>query len=242
MAKVVRFCLITLGVILGAWGLLLFAIAVRDGDRPGGRLGRNPLVKHVFDQRDQARLYVRLMTLNSFKPDSFDPFLQFAVGKDVPPGRFNAYIPYYKRVREYDPKDPGGRIFLGFCYAQAQRDDEALAVLQEARQQYPDFFWASYNLALLHFQNAQYTLAQKFLQQALQSDPTITIQTMARSRVYREVLSHAPQFSYHVDQGLRQAYQTAAKLLVISRRLTFSPPPIDPKAFLRGHRITLRIF
>ncbi len=240
MAKIVRFCLMSLGTILGVWGLLLFVIGVREGSRPRGRLGRNALVKHVFDQRDKARLYVRVMTLNSFKPESFDPFLQLAAGEDVSAGRFSAYIPYYERVREYAPKDPGGRIFLGFCYARAQRGDEALSVLREAAQKQPGFFWASYNLALLYFQNAQYALAQKFFRQALQSDPTLTIQTMARSRVYREVLSRATRFSYHVNQALKQAYQTAAKLLVISRRLSLSPRPIDTKAFLRRHRITLR--
>ncbi|VAX37906.1 hypothetical protein MNBD_UNCLBAC01-857 [hydrothermal vent metagenome] len=142
------------------------------------------------------------------------------------------YIAYYTRVSEYYPEVFGGEEILGFCYYQTGQYEKAWKSYQKSISIHPDFFWAHYNLGLFYFQKGRYKEAADFFQKAVQCDPGETLKKMYASRVYREILRNAGEFNYKVDQGLKEAYQHTAKLLVLSQRFIQTPVKFDPVDFL----------
>jgi len=231
------------GISGGAILVLFLIIAAREGRRPQKGIFNNLIIKHIYAERDKARVRVGLMAVNSFKPTSWDFFYEFIQGQGtVKAEGLGRYVNYYQRVAEYYPDVPGGYEILGFCYyhlGKRQKAREAYAAAMAIR---PDFFWPYYNLGILYFQKGQYQKAADLFRTATGLNPAITFKKMLSSRAYGEILRVAPQFNYAADQNLKECFQNSSKLLTLSDYYLKNALQVSGADFLEKNGIDVQLF
>lgn len=101
-------------------------------------------------------------------------------------GRREASLGTYQRARSIDATDPLIANNLGLLLFQAGRIDEAIAVLEQAVAQKPDFVEAMNNLANALHQKFLFDRAEKLLQEAIKVRPSYADAHANLSRLYLE--------------------------------------------------------
>ncbi len=223
--------------------LLMGIIRVRDQKPPESGAFNNPIVRHIFRERDKAKMRVGMMSIQSFKPESFEFFFEFIQNKEESKSdRLGQYVPYYKRIVEYYPYVPGGYEILGFCYYYLDKKEEAREVYQQAIKHHPDFFWPYYNLGVMYFQEGRYKESTAMLRKAMSFNPAEILKKMYMSRAYGEILRHASKFNYAVDQSLKESYQNSYKLMALSAYYQKNASLQNGAVFLKKNNIDVRAF
>jgi len=239
--------LFLIGKIVGILGVTLFLlmiiIKVRDQKPSDNAVFNNSAARHIFNERDKAKLRVGMMSINSFKPESFDFFFEFIQGNgNIKPGGLGRYIDYYKRIAEYYPHVVGGRETLGFCYYYLGKKEKAQEAYNQAIKSHPDFFWPYYNLGIIYFQDGRYEKSLTLLRRAVRCSPSETLKKMYTSRSYGEILRHSSRFNYAVDQSLKESYQNSYKLIALGELYQKKSPDTNGKGLLKKKGINVRLF
>ena len=223
--------------------LFWISFNVRNGNRPQKGILHNSLVQSIFNERDKAKMQVSMMSIQSVKPESFDPFLEFIQSQEkIKPSQFSPYIIYFKRIAEYYPNVVGGYENLGFCYYYLNKREEAQEAYEKAVQQHPDFFWGYYNLGIIYFQNGEYTKSIKMLRKAIHLNPVATLKEIYTSRAYGEILKSLPQPNRILEQSLKSAYQNSYKLMALSEYSQKNISLQNRHDFLKKNNVDVRLF
>ena len=232
-----------MGILGGIIFLFWISFNVRNGDMPQKGVLYNPAVQYIFNERDKAKMRVSMMSIQSVKPESFEPFLKFiqSQGK-IKPSQFSPYIIYFKRIAEYYPNVVGGYENLGFCYYYLNKREEAQEVYEKAVQQHSDFFWGYYNLGIIYFQKGEYAKSTQMLHKAIQLNPVTTLKKIYTSRAYGEILKSLPQSNHVLEKSLKSAYQNSYKLIALSEYYQKNTSLQNRGDFLKKNNVDVRLF
>lgn len=76
-------------------------------------------------------------------------------------------VPLLQQAIQLQPSEPGLYNNLASAYSMQRRNEEARTLIHEIRTRFPDYFFGSVNLAMLHIQDGELDAAQALLDQLL---------------------------------------------------------------------------
>jgi tetratricopeptide (TPR) repeat protein len=103
---------------------------------------------------------------------------------------------------------------LGFCYDRLGERAQAIDSYRQSISLNPDYFWPYYDLGVIYYNQAQYSRAADYFQQAIDQNPVKTIVLLSRSKIYTDVKLSEQTGSYDFLQGLRQGRIQAYALMM----------------------------
>ncbi len=186
---------------------------------PQGLLWQNSFMQHIISERNKAKLKIKLMTINSFRPKSFDYLADFfSSSKQSRRNAIEQHLYYYKRVVEFYPQQADVHEFLGFGYYHLGDEGKAIKHFQKAVALNPNFFWSEYNLGVIYFNAGDYQKSARFLNKAITINPEDTVSAMSSSRVYQEIIQQLDNPGVKISASLKEGYQKVSQLLSLSKR------------------------
>ncbi len=140
--------------------------------------------------------------------------------------KFDAYLRYFNYVEQYVPNCSEGYAMQGYCYYQIGQKQKARAYYQLAVQSYPEFFWFSYNLAVIYFNEGDFKKIIPLLEKATALDPKTTIALLGSSRIYADLGGDEEtavdqeftltRLGHKMGDRLKSGYESAYEMLLIS--------------------------
>jgi len=158
----------------------------------------------------------QIILLDTTRPD-FSKFLRVNQDPTIVVSKHNLkeYFDYFKLVTEAMPDNSQGELMLGYLHEITGDRQGARLLLEKAQQLDGAFFFTDFNLAVVFFEQGDYTKSTDLLHQALVIPPQRTLQEMMSSIIYRQFFSSMKD-SHEIINGLQQAYQDAYTLLLKS--------------------------
>ncbi len=127
-------------------------------------------------------------------------------------------VDYYQQLSEAMPWMAESYTLLGFCYYKQGDRAKAFDSFQKSFYLNPTYFYNNVSLSLMYLEAHQITQAVKLMQITLAEDPKQTLQFIATSKIYQDILGANP--SYNVIASLQQDYAALAETL---KRLESNP-------------------
>jgi len=151
-----------------------------------------------------------MSALNNLQPQPGNYFLKLYGRQETPDkSKMYCYVDYYKHLLEVFPNLGDAYGMLGYCYHYLNNDAEAIKFLRIATQQYPDYFWNYYNLAVIYINESRYQEASSILQTAMDLDPKSGLKAVFNSQmVYLPIFEPDIKQSFeYAIKHLKQMYQ-----------------------------------
>lgn len=134
-----------------------------------------------------------------------------AIGAELP----GSLIEYYRHLGSVMPDRADAHHTLGVCYYYKGQKELAIDHLRVASTLAPYFFWTDYNLGILMLEAGRPADAEKLFYRALTSDPRQTLNVLASSKIYHDILR--ADTSYDPVFHLKNAYVKISQILQQSR-------------------------
>ena len=97
-------------------------------------------------------------------------------------------IDYYLQLTQAMPWMSDAYTLLGFCYYKQGDKEKAFNMFQKAFYINPDLFYNGFNLSLMFLEAKRIDEATKIMALVLQQAPRRTLQIMASSKVYQDII------------------------------------------------------
>ena len=169
---------------------------------------------------------VKIRRLNGMRPE-FAQMIDFA--KHYQPAQtvdWTPYKDYFERLLSYLPNNSTAeklhiedyfiaKTLLGYIYFYTGQEKKAISYFGASEDFNRHFFWSNYNLGVIYYKKGMYAKALKHLNQALETDPEMTIKFMNNSTLYRQIFS-SNSFNFNLKDELREAFGSAYVLMAAS--------------------------
>ena len=99
-----------------------------------------------------------------------------------------SWADYYENLLQVFPEFADAYGILGYCYHYLGNDMKAEAFFKKAIDGKPDYFWYSYDLAILYIKDRHYHESQVLLQKAIQLDPQASLKDLVFSAILYRLL------------------------------------------------------
>jgi tetratricopeptide (TPR) repeat protein len=186
---------------------LTLTISILVAETNGGRLP-----SWINHKREETKQDAGIKLLNMLMPP--ENFSRILLGSnasslaEIPP---EDLVKYYEQLTKVMPWMPEGYAVAGLCHYRRGLKQEAFEEFQKACALDPHFFWACQNLAVMSLEVGQMSLAEQIFEMSLSQDPRYTLNVLASSKVYHDLLILDP--SYNAAAALQDAYVRDAKML-----------------------------
>lgn len=153
-------------------------------------------VKNLNMSMPSLHLYQDLMKANA------DPHYPF---------NHEVFIAYYQQITQIMPHVAESYGLLGFSYYRQGNKEKAFDAFQKSFYINPKFFYNALNLGMMYLEANRRTEAIKIFTVALEQNPTESLQTIATSKIYQDILS--ANRSYNALEHLKENYLALGFLL-----------------------------
>jgi tetratricopeptide (TPR) repeat protein len=159
---------------------------------------------------------IKIVNINHLRP-SLDLWKNFFEGQKRPAEKFlQESVKYYEKIAEYGMANEEVYHMLGLCYDFLGQEEKAVSSYGKAVALNPRFFWSRYNLGLILFRRAQYKAATDILKDTVTLDPRLTMQKIAGSRIFGEIISSIGDLNYPIYESLQGGYRDCYQMIVLS--------------------------
>jgi tetratricopeptide (TPR) repeat protein len=200
---------------LGLIAVFAFAISKEFRSLKGklpGKLSLSQLVWGTQKVEDK----IKLVNINHLRP-SLELWASFFKTRQRPAGRYlEENVKYYEKIAEYGMAKEDVYHMLGLCYYFLGQEERAIVSYGKALALNPAFFWSRHNLGLILFRRAQYKAATDILKDTVTLEPRLTMQKIAGSRVYGEIIRSIGEFNYPISESLQDGYRDCYQIIVLS--------------------------
>jgi len=156
----------------------------------------------------QSVRMARFVGLEAIKPVPADYLWQVntqqaAIDKNT----IRYWADYYENLLQVFPELTDAYGVLGYCYHLLGNDLKAEKFLKKAMDGRTDYFWYSYDMAVLYIHEHHYHESQQLLQKALQLDPQTSLRGLTSSTVLYSLLPQGvslQDIATHIGQGYKQ--------------------------------------
>lgn len=219
----------TIGIVV----LLFLTVAVTLRNhyaQLGAFFTENPIAANLKEQQTKVKNKAMMITINHYRPDLALWKDHIVDGKPLPKNFLNDSVRYYEMISSYVPQIAEPQYFLGLCHFWLGDTAKGIATQEKAVMLEPRFFWSWYNLGVMYYQRGDFAKSGQAFRRALSASPQATVNIMANSRIYGEVLRSAGSLQKIAGPHLQQGYADAARMLEASlRRLRGQPAGINEK-------------
>jgi len=173
------------------------------------------LILTTVGRFDKTQAAHRTWRLNRLKPN-FLYMASFVKGED-PQNEFllKEAIYYYQTIAKYFPFYADGYAMLGFCYHKSNQMKRAEDAYRKAVDLKSRHFWPQHNLSILLYKQHRYREANQVFNQALEDPFRITLETLRRSLVFKQIQAFIPD-NYMIDQNLNKGISNLYSMLALS--------------------------
>ncbi|MCA9401642.1 MAG: hypothetical protein KC713_08440, partial [Candidatus Omnitrophica bacterium] len=216
MKKILKFCIGFFLAVTALCGVL----SIR-GDWPQARafLQQWPIIQQVVAQREEDLHRAKLTQLNHILPN----FQTLITHLDAPKGSSvhqdkvgSQYEQYYAHIIATFPQMSEAYAFLGYVHYANQKFDEARLDFEKGAGLNPLFFWHHYNLGVLSLKDEAYPQALKHFQNALRTNPQLTLKIMLSSKAYQQIfaqLKTPPDIQHRLEAAYARCYLFMGEIL-----------------------------
>lgn len=120
------------------------------------------------------------------------------------PLNHDALIAYYQQITHIMPHVAESFSLLGFSYYHQGNKEKAFDAFQKSFYINPKFFYNAFNLGMMYLEANKRPEAMKIFTLALEQNPTESLQIIATSKIYQDILS--ANRSYNVIEHLKENY------------------------------------
>ncbi len=120
-------------------------------------------------------------------------------------------IAYYQQIIQAMPQMADGYSLLGFCYYRQGDKEKAFDMFQKAFYINPAYLYNGVNLSLMFLEANRFEEAIKIVSVTLEQDPRKSMQTIAASKVYQDILG--ANTSYDPVAALHENYTALGRFI-----------------------------
>lgn len=164
------------------------------------------------------RMKTDLRHLNDAIPD-FSDMILFSKGLNQRTQvDWSVYGDYFNLVFSYMPNDMVIMQLLGYVDYFSGEERKAIDLFKSSTILKGKFlFWSNYNLGVIYCKKGMFLEGQKYLFNAVSSNPKVTFLLIQNSLVYKQIF-RSPFFKYNLADELKEAKTCAYILLLTSLR------------------------
>jgi len=168
----------------------------------------------------------RMSAMSNLVPQDMDYLWELNIHQaPLDRGKIHLVVDYYEQLLKVFPSLWEIDGILGYCYHELNDDPKAIQYLKIAVQNYPNYFWNYYNLAVIYIHESRYEEAADLLQKALTLDPAKSIKNMVSSTYgYWPLLEgHQQEISKASTNHLKDFYHLSGILEILLDRTIGNP-------------------
>ena len=164
------------------------------------------IISHILQSVRMAR-FVGLETL---KPTPTNYLWETNMrGAAIDKNLIRYWADYYENLLQVFPEFADAYGILGYCYHYLGNDLKAESLFKKAIDGKPDYFWYSYDLAILYIKDRHYHESQALLQKAIQLDPQASLKGLVSSAILYRLLppgTSLQDIAMHIGQAYKQSF------------------------------------
>lgn len=180
-----------------------------------------PLVAEIIKEHDQVEQKCRILSIKYYTP--YLPYFSgIVVGIEKPKkelidtyylGRPYIFHLYYQKSVEMFPENDEAHYLLGFCEYYLGNLEAARAQYEKAVELNPNFFWSYYNLALIYFQQGDFSKSAGIVIRAFSLKNDVTLEILHQGPFYWQIWQYIANPPQVVKSNLNEAREDAMFLL-----------------------------
>jgi len=150
----------------------------------------------------------RFVGLGPLKPEPMDYFFQIDLHHAaLDKNKVRYYADYYENLLQVFPTMIDAYGILGYCYHYLGDDLKAKEFFKKAVEGGSNYFWFTYDLAVLYIIDRDYHAGMELLRKALQIDPQVSLKSLTSQTINPLLPQPFPvnDIAAHLGQGYKQS-------------------------------------